>query len=65
MVQIDAERKKILRAKEIIRTTDSPFLKRDLQKYVKRAEREISWALRHMREVTPCPVEPIQTASRT
>lgn len=41
MIRIEEENEKILRAKEIIATTQSPYLKRDLQKYVRRAERKI------------------------
>lgn len=40
MIRIE-ENEKILRAKEIIATTQSPYLKRDLQKYVRRTERKI------------------------
>ena len=49
MVQIKQEREKIRRAKEIIRTTDSPRLRRDLQKYVKRAEGQIRQAKAFMK----------------
>ncbi len=41
MNQIEKENEKIRRAKEIIATTQSPYLKRDLQKYVRRIERKI------------------------
>lgn len=41
MNQIEKENEKIRRAKEIIATTQSPYLKRDLQKYVRRTERKI------------------------
>lgn len=41
MLRIEEENEKILRAKEIIATTQSPYLKRDLQKYVRRTERKI------------------------
>lgn len=41
MIRIEEENEKILRAKEIIATTQSPYLKRDLQKYVRRTERKI------------------------
>lgn len=41
MIRIEEENEKILRAKEIIATTQSPYLKRDLQKFVRRAERKI------------------------
>lgn len=63
--EIMHERQKVARAKEIIRETQSPYLKRDLQKYVKRTEREIARALRYMNEVRICHEEPTQTASRT
>lgn len=65
MVQIAQEREKIRRAKEIIRTTNSEKLKRDLKKYVHRAEGEIRMALSYMREGKTCRVEHTQTASRT
>ena len=38
MNQIEKENEEIRRAKEIIATTQSPYLKRDLQKYVRRTE---------------------------
>lgn len=41
MIRIEEENEKILRAKEIIATTQSPYLKRDLQKYMRRTERKI------------------------
>lgn len=41
MNQIEKENEKLLRAKEIITTTQSPYLKRDLQKYVRRAEQKL------------------------
>jgi len=41
MIRIEEENEKILRAKEIIATTQSPCLKRDLQKYVRKTERKI------------------------
>lgn len=41
MIRIEEENEKILRAKEIIATTQSPYLKRDLQKFVRRAERKL------------------------
>lgn len=41
MNQIEKENEKLLRAKEIIATTQSLYLKRDLQKYVRRAERKL------------------------
>lgn len=65
MVQIEHERQKVAQAKEIIKTTQSPYLKRDLQKYVRRAEREITRALRYMQEVSKCQEEHTQTASQT
>ena len=40
METLEVEREKLRRAKEIIATTQSPYLKRDLQKYVHRAERK-------------------------
>lgn len=40
MNQIEKENEKLLRAKEIITTTQSPYLKRDLQKFVRRTERK-------------------------
>lgn len=45
MVRIEEEREKIRRAKEIIRTTKSPCLKRDMQKYVRKAERQVKQSL--------------------
>ena len=65
MVQIAQEREKIRRAKEIIRTTNSEKLKRDLTKYVHRAEGEIRSALSYMREAKTCPEDSTQTASQT
>lgn len=65
MKSIEHERQKVARAKEIIRTTQSPYLKRDLQKYVRRAEREIARALRYMKEVSTCHEEHTPTAART
>ena len=41
METLEVERKKLRRAKEIIATTQSPYLKRDLQKYVRRAEQKL------------------------
>lgn len=40
METLEMERERLRRAKEIIATTKSPYLKRDLQKYVHRAERK-------------------------
>lgn len=40
MNQIEKENEKLLRAKEIIATTQSPYLKRDLQKFVRRTARK-------------------------
>lgn len=40
MNQIEKENEKLRRAKEIIATTQSPYLKRDLQKFVRRTERK-------------------------
>lgn len=65
MVQIAQEREKIRQAKEIIRTTNSEKLKRDLTKYVHRAEGEIRSALSYMREAGTCHEDSTQTASRT
>lgn len=65
MIQIDKEREKIKRAQEIIRNTDSRTLKRDLEKYVRRAEKEIHQALLFMREGKTCPEASTPTASRT
>ena len=65
MVRIEEEREKIARAKEIIRTTKSPYLKRDMQKYVRKAERQVKQALLFMREGKTCPEASTQTASRT
>lgn len=65
MVQIAQEREKIRRAKEIIQTTNSEKLKRDLTKYVYRAEGEIRSALSYMREAKTCHEDSTQTASRT
>ena len=65
MVRIDEEREKIRRAKEIIRTTKSPYLKRDMQKYVRKAERQVKQTLLFMREGKTCPEASTQTASRT
>lgn len=57
MVQIKQEREKIRRAKEIIRTTDSPRLRRDLQKYVKRAEEQIRQAKAFIKNNPTKPAE--------
>lgn len=65
MVQIAREREKIRQAKEIIRTTNSEKLKRDLKKYVHRAEGEIRSALFYMREGKTCHEDSTPTASRT
>lgn len=40
MIRVEEENEKLRRAKELIATTQSPYLKRDLQKYVHRAERK-------------------------
>lgn len=64
MVQIDAEREKIRRAKEIIRTTKSPYLKRDMQKYVRKAERQVKQALLFIGEGKECQEDSIRIASR-
>lgn len=65
MVQIAQEREKIRQAKEIIRTTNSEKLKRDLTKYVHRAEREIRSALSYMREARLCHEDSTLTALQT
>lgn len=65
MVQIAQEREKIRQAKEIIRTTNSEKLKRDLTKYVHRAEGEIRSALSYMREAGTCHEDSTPTAWRT
>nr|DAI10848.1 MAG TPA: hypothetical protein [Caudoviricetes sp.] len=64
MIQIDKEREKIRRAKKIIRTTKSPYLKLDMQKYVRKAERQVKQALLFMREGKTCPEASTPTASR-
>lgn len=64
MIRIEEEREKIRRAKEIIRTTKSPYLKRDMQKYVRKAERQVKQALLFMREGKTCQEASTQTASR-
>ena len=65
MTQIEKEREKIRRANEIIRRTKSPYLKRDMQKYVRKAERQVKQALLFMREGKTCPEASTPTASRT
>lgn len=65
MVQIAQEREKIRQAKEIIRTTNSDKLKRDLTKYVHRAEGEIRSALSYMREARLCQEDRTPTAAQT
>lgn len=65
MVQIAQEREKIRRAKEIIRTTNSEKLKRDLTKYVHRAGGEIRLTLSYMREGKTCHEDSTPTALRT
>nr|DAG37653.1 MAG TPA: hypothetical protein [Caudoviricetes sp.] len=65
MVQIAQEREKIRRAKEIIRTTNSEKLKRDLTKYVHRAEGEIRLALSYIQEGKTCHEDSTPTALRT
>lgn len=64
MVQIKQELEKIRRAKEIIRTTKSQYLKRDMQKYVRKSERQVKQALLFMREGKTCPEASTPTASR-
>ena len=64
MVMIEQEREKIRRAREIIRTTKSPYLKRDMQKYVRKAERKVKQALLFMREGKTCPAASTPTASQ-
>ena len=59
------EREKIRRAKEIIRKTNSEKLKRDLTKYIHRAEGEIRLALSYMREAKTCHEDSTPTALRT
>lgn len=65
MIRIEEEREKIRLAKEIIRTTKSPYLKRDMQKYVRKAERQVKQALLFMREGKTCPEASTPTASQT
>lgn len=65
MIRIEEEREKIRRAKEIIRTTKSPYLKRDMQKYVRKAERQVKQALLFMREAKTCHEDSTPTALRT
>ena len=65
MVQIAQEREKIRQAKEIIRTTKSPYLKRDMQKYIRKAERQVKQALLFMGEGKACQEDSTPTASRT
>ena len=65
MVQIAQEREKIRRAKEIIRTTKSPYLKRDMQKYVRKAECQVKHGFLFLQEVISCPAANTQTASQT
>lgn len=64
MVMIEQEREKIRRAKEIIRTTKSPYLKRDMQKYVCKAERQVKQAFIFMREAKTCREGSTPTASQ-
>lgn len=63
--KIKEKREEIKRAKEIIKTTKSPRLKRDMQKYVHRAEGEIRSALSYMREAKTCHEDSTPTALRT
>ena len=65
MVQIAQELEKIRRAKEIIRATNSEKLKRDITKYIHRAEGEIRLAMSYMREGKTCHAEHTPTALRT
>ena len=65
MIQIDKEREKIKRAQKIIRNTDSRTLKRDLEKYVRRAEKEIHQAFLFMKEAKTCLADSTPTASQT
>lgn len=65
MLRIEQEREKIARAKEIIKTTDSLYLKRDLKKYIKRAERQIKQAFFDERRRAECREEHTPTASQT
>ena len=64
MVKIEEEREKIRRAKEIIRTTKSPCLKRDMQKYVRKAERQVKQALLFIGEGKECQEDSTRIASR-
>ena len=64
MVQIAQEREKIRQAKEIIRTTKSPYLKRDMQKYIRKAERQVKQALLFMGEGKACHAASTPTASQ-
>lgn len=64
MVQIAQEREKIRQAKEIIRTTKSPYLKRDMQKYIRKAERQVKQALLFMGEGKACQEASTPTASQ-
>ena len=64
MVQIKQELEKIRRAKEIIRTTKSQYLKRAMQKYVRKSARQVKQALLFMREGKTCPEASTPTASR-
>lgn len=65
MVQIAHEREKIRRAKEIIKTTKSQNLKRDMQKYVRKAERQVKQALLFMGEGKACQEDSTRIASQT
>lgn len=49
-VDIEKERQRILEAKEALNKTSSPYLRRDLQKFIAREERSIRQAMRYMRE---------------
>lgn len=60
-----SELEKLRRAKEALRKTTSPYLKRDMQKYVRKAERQVKQALLFMREGKICPAASTPTASRT
>lgn len=50
MVDIAAHKREIRRAKEILRTTESPKLKRDMEKHLKRMERELLTAIHFLKE---------------
>ena len=47
-VDIEKERKRILEAKEALRKTSSPYMRRDLKKFIAREERSIRQAERYL-----------------